>query len=163
MVYKAVIEASVIRTLAFHEAALKSAAMALKDAFIGALYHQVSKKGKSITVGKSVDFLARPAHGALLEGMRCISGNVSGGEKGVDRNFFHKGEGAEHAGDSLHPAAVVKNAFDGTTGGFSGIDRRNQDQHILARNHGREVVAEDELAVRIVFGGDHIDVFVPVD
>ena len=62
-----------------------------------------------------------------------------------------------------HLAAVVLHALHRPAYAFAGVDGGNEDQHILAGDHGRQVVTEDQLAVGVVLGGDNIDVFITVD
>ena len=53
----------------------------------------------------------------------------------------------------------------GLDGGLRGVargHRRGQDQHVLAFDHGLDVVAEDQLAARGVLRGHHVDGLVRV-
>ena len=72
-------------------------------------------------------------------------------------------DGGEDGGNAGHGAAVVEDGFDGLVDGQAGGDRRHQQQHMLAADHGLEVVTEDHLAVGVVLRGNHIDGLVAVD
>ena len=116
------------------------------------------QSGKAIAVGQCVDFLSGSAQRAIRHKACHIAGDVLGGEDAHHRHLVHLCNRAEYCGDPLQASAVILNALHRTARRFTGVYGGDQKQHVFTGNHARQIVAEDELAVGVIFGRDDVDV-----
>ena len=101
--------------------------------------------------------LARLAHGALAGIEAGVIGQVGGVKNRGDRDAQALGGGGEDGAQACHSAAVVVDRLDRSLHGVAGGDGSSQDQHMLALDHGGQIVAQDDLAAGGVLRGDDID------
>lgn len=124
------------------------------------LFHIVIsfQNGKAIAVGQCVDFLSGSAQRAIRHKACHIAGDVLGGEDAHHRHLVHLCNRAEYRGDPLQAPAVILDALHRSARRFTGVYGGDQKQHVFTGNHARQIVAEDELAVGVIFGCDDADV-----
>ena len=70
--------------------------------------------------------------------------------------------GGKNSGKACHGAAVVVHGLHSGLHGVAGGDGSGQNEHMLALDHGGQIVAQDDLAAGGVLRGDHINGLVGV-
>ena len=96
-------------------------------------------------------------HGAAL-----IIGNIILVEHCVDGLAFHLVYCAENRGYSHEHAAIIGDAFHAFADGDACGDGGHQDNDMLTLDHWLDIVAENHLAIGVVFRRDHVDSAVSV-
>ena len=118
--------------------------------------------GIAEAVDEGVDALARLAQGAVTGIEAGVVGQVGRVEDGRDRDAQAVGGGGEDGRQACDRAAVVVDSLDGSLCGVAGGDGSRQDEHMLALDHGGQIVAQDDLAAGGVLRRDDIDGLVGV-
>lgn len=114
-------------------------------------------------VDQSVQTLALLAVGAFPVIEALVIGNILHGIDGADRITRHLIHRPVDGGNARHIAAVVADGLNRPFGGKAGGDRGHQDQHVLAGDHGLDVVPKDDLGVGVVFRLQNVDGLMLVD
>ena len=113
-------------------------------------------------IDQRVDLLALFAHGALVGRTAHIAGQVLRIEdrtNGIARAGVHRGEDGT---DTYNHAAVILDGFNRRLCGVARGHRARKDEHVLALDHGHDIIAEEKLAARGVLGRDDINRLVRV-
>lgn len=118
--------------------------------------------GETVAVGDCIQLLAGLAHGALGRIIGDVAGEILGSKQGINRDSVNGLSGGEHGGNSLNRSAVIGNALQSTGDGLAGLHSGDQQQNIFSRQHGTEVLTEEDLTGVVDLGGNDVDVLVLV-
>ena len=110
-----------------------------------------------MAIDQRVELHARPAHRAFAGGIAGVTVEIVLIVDAHDREAFTGIHTGEDRADTGRDAAVIADRLDGGLRGISGGDGGRQNQHMLAHDHRRGVVAEDQLAAGGVFRRGDID------
>ena len=119
--------------------------------------------GIAEAIDQSIQSLTLLAVGAIPVIMALVIRQVTDRVDGTDRmsgDLINRPVDCRNTG---HIAAVVADCFDGTLGGITGGHGSHQNQHMLAGDHGLDVVTENDLGVGIVLRLQNVNSLVLVD
>ena len=106
--------------------------------------------------------LACLAQGALAGVIAGVIGQAGGVKDGSHRDAGARGGGGKDGGQAGHHAAVVVDSLDRGLRRVAGGDGGGQDEHMLALDHGGQIVTQDDLAAGGVLRGNDVDGLVGV-
>lgn len=121
-----------------------------------------SKLGITVAVHNGVNPALFLAVRAFLEGIGAVIRNVFLRKDGVNRDSLFFSNGAEQRGDAHDIAAVIFDALQGAVDGFAGCGGSHKQQDTLFPHHRLNVVAKNDLAVRIELRGNHTNIIFAV-
>ena len=110
-----------------------------------------------MAIDKTIDFCSCFAQGTIARGMAFISDEVVFIVNASNGEAFTFVDAGENRANACGDAVIIADGIDSGLNGIACGNGRRQNQHVLADDHGCDIIAEDDLASARIFGGDHVN------